>query len=631
MSQTFHERGPRTAPYAGRGGRRGNVMIMVTALLVLLVIIASAFLTRTQAGRQIASAQQSAAARQQRVDAITQAVVDEVAQSLFARRIDAADPAFDGFVPDPTQYDYPLVASSSYPRLEPVAGAVRYGVDPWNSFVNEDLSADPQDQDIDPSTGAIIIDGYNFAPFHVYPWTNWPDLFANDNVVASTHPLREYEGNPWGNPGFGDTRWLRSTEPMRSYDGDGLPFFTHWSHLSNPATANNGWMLIPDIADCDAGAAWFNRSNSLHPQERNGLFIPWEQWLPGVRPPDQFLVTGTTKGIGGSGAAGTPTSAVEVKALAEQFAALADTWFYGPPHRDLVIPYQEAQGYVLAVGDQDPDLIARPMPNFLRLAHFGPKREELEPDTARNLVSRRLCDTDGDGFTDSYWFMPPTSMDRAVRFVVGVSVVDNSAMVNVNTATVFDRTQTAGLVPGDVSLMVRRDGDLGGTADSDAFNPLRAGLFGQYARLNGDGSVNLYPPLSVDLWRDQFGVSVDTSGAAPALVVHGSPTDTRFIRELGLVRTLGNPNTLAPIAGIDSLLLSPLDRLHHFKALLNDGRLDSFFEGNNPVLARVATCCARALHGARVSRASSSRWVRSAHRASASSRRCSCCTTRVGT
>ncbi|MDI9411714.1 MAG: hypothetical protein QM519_09310, partial [Bacteroidia bacterium] len=515
---------------AAAGWRRANVMIMVTALLVLLVIIASAFLTRTQAGRQIASAQQSSQARQQRVDSITKAVVDEVAQSLFPRRIDAADPAFQGgFVPDPTQYGYPLVASTSYPRLEPLRGAVRYGVDPWNAFFNADLSPDPTGDD-------AIIDGYNFAPFHVYPWTNWPDLFANNNVVNANHPLRVYEANPWGNPGYGDTRWLRSTEPMRAYDNNGLPFFTHWSHLSNPATANNGWTLIPDIADCDAGAAWFNTQNGTHEQERNGLFIPWEQWLPGVRPPDAFLVTGTTTGVGDS---------QNTLALAQQFRTIADNWFYGGG--------ASASGYINAVGGVN----ASPMPNFLRLAHFGPKREELEPDTARNLVSRRLCDTDGDGFTDSYWFMPPTSADRAVRYVVGVSVVDNSAMVNVNTATVFDRTQTAGLVPGDVSLMVRRDGSLGGTADSDAFNPLRAGLFGQYARLNGDGSINLYPPLSVDLWRDQFGVSVDTEANPVSLAVHGSPTDTRFIRELGLARTLGSPTAIGPIPGIDALLLSP--------------------------------------------------------------------------
>ncbi|MEY4832228.1 MAG: hypothetical protein RL527_441 [Planctomycetota bacterium] len=543
---------------AAAGWRRANVMIMVTALLVLLVIIASAFLTRTQAGRQIASAQQSSQARQQRVDSITKAVVDEVAQSLFPRRIDAADPAFQGgFVPDPTQYGYPLVASTSYPRLEPLRGAVRYGVDPWNAFFNADLSADPAGDD-------TIIDGYNFAPFHVYPWTNWPDLFANNNVVSANHPLRLYEANPWGNPGYGDTRWLRSTEPMRAYDNNGLPFFTHWSHLSNPATANNGWTLIPDIADCDAGAAWFNTQNGTHEQERNGLFIPWEQWLPGVRPPDAFLVTGSTTGVGDS---------QNTLALAQQFRALADNWFYGGG--------ASASGYINAVGGVN----ASPMPNFLRLAHFGPKREELEPDTARNLVSRRLCDTDGDGFTDSYWFMPPTSADRAVRYVVGVSVVDNSAMVNVNTATVFDRTQTAGLVPGDVSLMVRRDGSLGGTADSDAFNPLRAGLFGQYARLNGDGSVNLYPPLSVDLWRDQFGVSVDTEANPASLAVHGSPTDTRFIRELGLVRTLGSPTALGPIPGIDALLLSPLDRLHHYKALLNGGRLETFVDGNAAFVA----------------------------------------------
>lgn len=550
---------------AAVGWRRANVMIMVTALLVLLVIIASAFLTRTQAGRQIASAQQSSQSRQQRVDSITKSVVDEVAQSLFPRRIDAADPALQpGFVPDPTQYGKPLVASTSYPRLEPLPDAVRYGVDPWNSFFNEDLSPDPQDDDIDDDSGAIIIDGYNFAPFHVYPWTNWPDLFANNNVVNANHPLRVYEANPWGNPGFGDTRWLRSTEPMRTYDNNGLPYFTHWSHLSNPATANNGWTLIPDIANCDAGAAWFNTQNATHAQERNGLFIPWEQWLPGVRPPDAFLVTGTTTGVGDS---------QNTLALAQQFRTIADNWFYGGG--------TSASGYINAVGGVN----ASPMPNFLRLAHFGPKREELETDTARNLVSRRLCDTDGDGFTDSYWFMPPTSVDRAVRYVVGVSVVDNSAMVNVNTATVFDRTQTAGLIPGDVSLMVRRDGTVGGTVDSDEFNPLRVGLFGQYARLSNDGSVDLYPPLSVDLWRDQFGVSVDTDANPVALAVHGAPTDTRFIRELGLVRTLGAPAALGPIPGIDALLLSPLDRLHHYKALLNNGRLETFVDGNTAFVA----------------------------------------------
>ncbi len=544
MTQTPRFRHPSTV-------RRANVMVMVTALLVLLVIIASAFLTRTQAGRQIAAAQQATAARGQRVDAIAKAVVDEVAQSLFARGIDASDPAFNGVTPDPTNYDYPVVASSSYPRLEPMRLAVRYGVDPWNWFINETLVPDDDDED-------AIIDGYNFAPFQVYPWTNWPDLFANNAVVNQTHPMRVYEANPWGNPGFGDTRWLRSTEPARSYDNNGLPFFTHWPHLSSIPTANNGWSLIPDIANVDAGVQWFNTVNGRHPQERNGLFIPWEQWLPGVRPADAFLLTGQTTGI-------TPSQDAAALSLAQDFVTAADAWFYGGG--------ADATGYINGVGG----IGAEPMPNFLRLAHFGPKREELEPSTARNLVSRRLCDTDGDGFTDSYWFLPPTSTDRAVRYVVGVSVVDNSAMVNVNTATSFDRTQTAGLLPGDVSLMARRDGAVGSSSDLDDFNPLRAGLFGQYARLQNDGSVDLWPPLDVDLWRDQFGVSVDPDQNPPQLVIHGASTDPTFVRELGLFRTLGTTTNIALTPGIDALLLSPLDRLHHYKAFLNGGRVDNYF------------------------------------------------------
>ena len=596
MIQSSHERRSRRSTH-----RRGNVMIMVTALLVLLVIIASAFLTRTQASRLISSAQQSTQSRQQRVEPIMQAVVQEVAGALFPKPIDVDDPALRSGAlapPDPETYGYPRVASSSYPRVDPTIGVVpavramvRYGVDSLDLI---DVLGGPTSGFMSPDG---IPDGYNFAPFHVYPWTNWPDLFASNAVFDASHPIRLFESNPWGNPGFGDARWLRSTEPVRFYDRPALgwtfdqspstelgqPYFSHWAHLSNPATPNNGWILIPDIRDCVAGANWFNTLNDRHTTERNGLFIPWEQWLPGVQPDSAFFVTGQTSGVG--------SSAATIQ-LANRFNDVANAWFN-------ILPSGEPFGYLSRVGQSPPyagtttGLAPGPMPNFLRLPHFGPKRDELTPGTARQIVSSRLCDTDGDGFTDSYWFMPPTSVDRAVRYVVGVSVVDNSAMVNVNTATVFDRTQTSGLVPGDVALMSRRDATdqtPGGTLASNEFNPLRAGLFGQYARLSGDGSgspnndaLNLYPPLDVDLWRDQFGVSVDTEEGK--LVAHGAADQPTFVRELGLVYPPQDPEDTPAIPGIDALLLSPIDRLRHYKAFLNGGRVDSYVLADGTAVA----------------------------------------------
>jgi len=576
-------------------------MIMVTALLVLLVIIASAFLTRTQASRLISSAQQSTQSRQQRIEPIMEAVVHEVAGALFPKPIDVDDPALRSgplAPPNPAGYGYPRVASSSYPRVDPTIGndpavraMVRYGVDSLDLI---DVLDGPTSGFMSPDG---IPDGYNFAPFHVYPWTNWPDLFASDAVLDDSHPVRLFESNPWGNPGFGDARWLRSTEPVRFYDRPALgwtfgqspstelgqPYFSHWAHLSNPSTPNNGWILIPDIRDCVAGANWFNTLNNRHNTERNGLFIPWEQWLPGVQPDSAFFVTGQTNGVG--------SSAATIQ-LANRFNDVANAWFN-------ILPSGEPFGYLSRVGQSPPyagtttGIAPGPMPNFLRLPHFGPKRDEFTLGTARQIVSSRLCDTDGDGFTDSYWFMPPTSVDRAVRYVVGVSVVDNSAMVNVNTATVFDRTQTSGLVPGDVALMSRRDATgqpPGGTLASNEFNPLRAGLFGQYARLSGDGSgspnndaLNLYPPLDVDLWRDQFGVSVDTDEGK--LVAHGAADQPTFVRELGLVYPPQDPDDTPSIPGIDALLLSPIDRLRHYKAFLNGGRVDSYVLADGTAVA----------------------------------------------
>ena len=141
-----------------------------------------------------------------------------------------------------------------------------------------------------------FIDGYNFAPFEVRPWTNWPDVYNNflpDSAAPLFGNIRIAETNPVGNPGFGDSRWLRSTEPVRVvYQGQ--PAFSHWSHLSWIPTANNGWRLVTDISDVAkftlTEVAPSQRKADFFPTipKRWSLEIPYEQWLPSV-PPDPNL------------------------------------------------------------------------------------------------------------------------------------------------------------------------------------------------------------------------------------------------------------------------------------------------------------------------------------------------------
>ena len=64
-------------------------------------------------------------------------------------------------------------------------------------------------------------------------------------------------------------------------------------------------------------------------------------------------------------------------------------------------------------------------------------------------------DADGDGFTDSFWFLLPGTSEDGIRQVAAVSIVDNASMVDVNVATRFDRWSTAGQTPADLALSSR--------------------------------------------------------------------------------------------------------------------------------------------------------------------------------
>ena len=65
--------------------RRGNALILVVGVLVLLVLVATAFITRTQSGRFVISAQRDASEINDQARSIGRAVADEVAVALFPR------------------------------------------------------------------------------------------------------------------------------------------------------------------------------------------------------------------------------------------------------------------------------------------------------------------------------------------------------------------------------------------------------------------------------------------------------------------------------------------------------------------------------------------------------------------
>ena len=67
--------------------RRGNTLVLVTAILVLLVIVATAYISRTRVGRATAAAQQQATIVDDRAESIGNMLASEVAEALFVRPV----------------------------------------------------------------------------------------------------------------------------------------------------------------------------------------------------------------------------------------------------------------------------------------------------------------------------------------------------------------------------------------------------------------------------------------------------------------------------------------------------------------------------------------------------------------
>ena len=217
--------------------------------------------------------------------------------------------------------------------------------------------------------------------------------------------------------------------------------FSHWPHLSWLPTPANGYRLVTDIADIETNTLTGPMPNGGSENLNDAFGTPYEQWLPNVIPAP----------IPGAGT----DPLADNTSWSTAFINRRKIWFTNSS--------QSTNSYQKAITSANAILT---LPNFIKLDDplgvgrtLDPtkpgvsKSEEWVDMTPRNVVSRTFCDTDGDGFTDSFWFLAPVGKERNVRTVVGVSVIDNASMVDVNVATRADRRTTDGFTPSDVALV----------------------------------------------------------------------------------------------------------------------------------------------------------------------------------
>lgn len=423
MMNTFtHNPAPRPA------ARRGNAMILVAGILVLLVVIATAYITRTQAGRLTSTAVQQSATRDNNARIIAGSIAEEIAGALFADPVD----------PNSFLWALPGVADSNALRLAPSPSAMRYSID----------------RDVLPQDGRPDFP-YNFQPYQVVPFTNWPDEAAigGPNVwpkgpgAPNSLFIDSFSGNPVGNPGFGDTRWLRDYEPQRwNVDPLNDPLidaFKYWQHLTNISRPNNAYRIVCGISDLTATNFYGDRIAGIAAD----LNYPYEQWLiPFNYQPQAGLFNPGTGDAIFDGRVNFENRWWGWFRLYPQAYRGGTLW--GPPPNLYNLNDLNANGIPLEPGERPQDEFVGPCPDW--------------PDgTPRWNVSRVLADTDDDSFTDSFWFTAPTPIERGVRQIVAVSIVDNSALANLNVATRFQAGDpefavepfaTAGETPADLAL-----------------------------------------------------------------------------------------------------------------------------------------------------------------------------------
>ena len=635
----------RSAFLASSSSRRGNTLVLVTAILVLLVIIATAFITRTQDGRKLATVQGHAFQREESASIYAEQLAGEISRSLFPAAVNPiaqaesygyadggggpAHVAWRNDILDEAANSNGEVTSAELFAERTLSGVSRASdTEPWllnfdldgngqpeltyreNQINIERFGADMGDFYGADETGSPNIDGgfpdgvrdfspdfipqgnspagisnfvplfdFNFAPYETRAWTNWPDDTENQLYVPHGPGARDIvngfrlrsgqfpvqglplgNGNPRGNPGFGDTRWLRDSEPRRLgayYDGSGFENddpknerYTHWTHLSWIPTAQNGWRVCYDISNVasfnpdgyiedannpfgappsyetgpdsgytlDTSAGDWDLAAGDRPYHDASFPVavqtPYEQWYPNVVP-ESIL---------------DPVSGAFLFD-ADTFLERRDRWFSSPRthfNGSMRIPYNSGTAAGTWV-----------LPNYLDLNLLGAESERFVAGTDRNVVERTYADADGDGFTDSFWFLSPHSPTPGVKQVVGVSIVDNGGMLNANVATVFDRWSTSGATPADLALVSRLNtGGSGSSSDDgdtwlgllgDPKNQVQETLFYPAA-----GNHSVSQSLDFDRWF-----------ATPA-----NPGASRsFLNERGLDVLIGNDAQPGPFYG----------------------------------------------------------------------------------
>ena len=473
--------------------RRGNSIVLVMGILVLLVIIATAFITRTHAGRVTSSVMLRTMLRDDNARAMAEMLAQEISMALFPRPVDQT-------ITPPG-----ILATSNTPRLSPLRNPLRYGAD--QDVVDNSTGVPPSDDLPDHP--------YNFAPYHVVPFTNWPDEppgtlnpqwpqgpGSPDGLINLPLPppfdmILIGAGNPVGNPGFGDTRWLADHEPLRwaidpGLDGifgtdDDVQAFSHWRHMTNIAHPNNGFRICRDISDVNGAGLVTD------------LSIPVAQWLA-ILPFNLNLATGDSV---------YPDNYLTgdfIQQWFNWFSPTYQTMYWNNTGGDpLNVPANFYNLSDLNANNNPLEQGERPQDEFI-----GPS--PVWPDgTPRWNVNRVLVDTDGDGFTDSFWYLAPTMTERGIRQIVAVRIIDNSAMLNANVATRFIRNdtgvsvdeKTAGQTPADLALV----GQLLEIPPGDPVPPnWNVGLFDNPANHERDLSLGLYNNTNIgykpEMWAE---------------------------------------------------------------------------------------------------------------------------------
>ena len=139
--------------------RRGNTIVLVAGILVLLVIIATAYVTRTGGERITAKVTSDAGLIDDTHRVISQMLADEIGLSLFPR---------------------PLVAGNAASATAPAISPADPGL--WTTAAPH-LYPPPFESDrYEPDANYP----WNFPPYNDVAWTNWPDDGPGENTVTAT-------------------------------------------------------------------------------------------------------------------------------------------------------------------------------------------------------------------------------------------------------------------------------------------------------------------------------------------------------------------------------------------------------------------------------------------------------------